>query len=770
MGPLPKAKSGHQYLLTMIDRSTRFPEITPLRSIQSKVIIKHLKDFIGRYGVPKEIQTDRGTNFTSRLFQRKVSEFGIKQVFSTPYHPQSQGVLERFHATLKNALSKYTLSNLGDWEENLPFVLYAIRSSPNETLGFSPYELVYGHNVRGPLDMLKENWESSKSNKNMLQYILDFKEKLNSIHAWVKSNGELKPNEMKLNYNKKAKQRHFEVGDSALVLLPIPGQLKVKYSGSGIIRRKVNDPNYEVELPGRRKKVQTFHINLLKLYHSRETAIMSLNTSCIESDNIVGIKYTWPNENSQVLETLSDKLDHLSFDRQGYIKQLCNEFPSIFRDTPGLVAVGEHEVRLKPNSKPIRQAPYRMNPEKAKVVKGEVEYMLKNNLIEPSDSQWSSPVVVVKKENGTDRLCMDYREINSLTEPDSFPLPRIEDCVDKVGKSKYVSKFDLLKGYWQVPLSDNALILSAFVTPDGLFECKVMPFGMKNAASTFQRLLWIVTKDLSNCLTYLDDIVIFSDTWQDHLNHIRALFTAIANFNLVMNLSKCEFGKSEIVYLGHKIGGGKVMPKSQNVEAIQNFPVPQSIKGVKQFLGITGYYRKFVPCYSDIASPLTELLKCKKFKWNDECNVAFEILKSILSSYPILRSPDYEKDFKLMVDASDLGIGAVLLQSDDGVDHAVSYFSRKINPAQRKYSTIEKETMALVLALKHFEIYATVEKNPLKVFTDHNPLKYLAKFKDNNRRLHNWSLILQDFNIEIEHVKGKENVIADALSRNFTFT
>ena len=158
---------------------------------------------------------------------------------------------------------------------------------------------------------------------------------------------------------------------------------------------------------------------------------------------------------------------------------------------------------------------------------------------------------------------------------------------------------------------------------------------MKNATSTFQRLMWIVTKDLSNCITYLDDIVIFSDTWQDHLNHIRALLTAIANFNLVMNLSKCEFGKSEIVYLGHKIGGEKVMPKSQNVEAIQNFPVPQSIKGVRQFLGITGYYRKFVPCYSDIASPLTELLQCKKFKWNNECNVAFEKLKSILSSYPI---------------------------------------------------------------------------------------------------------------------------------------
>ena len=156
MGPLPKAKSGHQYLLTMIDRSTRFPEVISLRNIQSKVIIKYLKDFISRYGVPKEIQTDRGTNFTSRLFQRKVSEFGIKQVFSTPYHPQSQGVLERFYATLKNALSKYTLSNLGDWEENLPFVLYAIRSSPNETLGFSPYELAYGHNVRGPLICLKK--------------------------------------------------------------------------------------------------------------------------------------------------------------------------------------------------------------------------------------------------------------------------------------------------------------------------------------------------------------------------------------------------------------------------------------------------------------------------------------------------------------------------------------------------------------------------------------------------------------------------------------
>ena len=449
------------------------------------------------------------------------------------------------------------------------------------------------------------------------------------------------------------------------------------------------------------------------------------------------------------------------------MQELINHYSSIFKDTPGLVSCIEHKVVLKSDAAPTRQAPYRLNPKKAEVVKREVRYMLDRGLIRPSDSCWSSPVVLVPKENGEWRLCFDYRKVNDLTVPDNFPLPRIEDCIDRVGRAKIVSKFDLLKGYWQIPLSPEARKISAFVTPEGLFECLVMPFGMRNAASTFQRLMWMITNDLEGCVIYLDDIIIFSETWEEHIKRIKELFNRLKQASLVVNLSKCEFAKAEVVYLGHKVGQGRVVPKESNIEAILSFPTPTNRKNVRQFLGLSGYYRRFVPKYSEVASPLTDLLREKSsFNWDLACQNSFDKLKSILSTFPVLVSPDFQKDFKLMIDASDLGVGAVLLQDNDGLEKPIAYFSKKLNESQAKYSTIEKELLALILALKHFEIYISAGPGPLRVFSDHNPLKYVNRFKNHNKRLMNWSLFLQDYNIIIEHIRGKDNVIADCLSRN----
>ena len=236
---------------------------------------------------------------------------------------------------------------------------------------------------------------------------------------------------------------------------------------------------------------------------------------------------------------------------------------------------------------------------------------------------------------------------------------------------------------------------------------------------------------------------------------------------MVVNLSKCEFAKAEVIYLGHKVGQGRVVPKESNIEAILSFPTPTNRKNVRQFLGVSGYYRRFVPKYSEVAAPLTDLLREKSsFNWDLACQNSFDKLKSILSTFPVLVSPDFQKDFKLMIDASDLGVGAVLLQDNDGLEKPIAYFSKKLNESQAKYSTIEKELLALILALKHFEIYISAGPGPLRVFSDHNPLKYVNRFKNHNKRLMNWSLFLQDFNIIIEHIRGKDNIVADCLSRN----
>ena len=227
-------------------------------------------------------------------------------------------------------------------------------------------------------------------------------------------------------------------------------------------------------------------------------------------------------------------------------------------------------------------------------------------------------MVLVKKENGQSRLCFDYRKVNSVTRLDCFPLPRIEDCIDRIGNALYISKLDLLKGYWQVGLSPRAQEISAFITYDGLYECKVMPFGMRNSAATFQRLMNMVLHGIEGCAVYIDDIFIFSSSWEEHLQILEKVFKAIENAGLVINLKKCKFAKATVVYLGHEIGHGHIAPKKSNVEAILNFPCPRNPKDVRSFLGLAGYYRRFMQNYAEITYPLTSLLKKRiKFIWDE---------------------------------------------------------------------------------------------------------------------------------------------------------
>ena len=361
-------------------------------------------------------------------------------------------------------------------------------------------------------------------------------------------------------------------------------------------------------------------------------------------------------------------------------------------------------------------------------------------------------------------MCTDYRKANSATKTDSFPILRIDDCIDKVGNSKYVTKFDLLKGFWQVPLTDRAKEVSAFATPNGLYQYKVMPFGMKNSPATFQRLVNNVICGLDGCDAYIDDVIIYSDSWSDHLQRIRKFLDRLSKAKLTVNLAKTEFCHATVTFL---VGQGQVKPLEAEVSAISEFPVPICKRQLMRFLGMAGYYRKFCKNFSGIAEPLTNLLqKSTKFKWNFKCQDAFDRLKAILKSAPVLLAPDFDKCFKLAVDASDVRIGAVLLQKDNnGIDHPVCYFSKKFNKHQKSYSTIEKECLALILPIQQFEVYLTFSTSPIIVFSDHNPLSFLHKLKNKNQRLLRWSLLLQEFNIYIRHIKRKDNIIPDTLSR-----
>ena len=679
-------------------------------------------------------------------------------------------------------LKAYCFDHEKDWDKGIDFLLFAVREVPNESLGFSPFELVFGHEVRGPLKLFKENLLGNSENAiPMLKYVSVFKTRLNEAGQLAKEHLLKTQQKMKVWFDKKARVQTFSPGDKVLLLIPIPGHsLQAKFAGPYEVLEKLNSVDYLIHTPERRKTKRVCHVNMIKPYCVRDSKLCTVSsvisksvenpeTEVCEADVISDKDKISPSPllNSEVLANLESKLQHLSENQKQEIFDLFAEFKQLFSDVPGLTSITKHDIVLLEGVTPIKQHPYRLNPAKMSALHAEIQYMLANDLIEPSESPWSSPVILVPKSDGTYRLCVDFRLVNKCTKSDSHPIPRVEDCIDKMGQAQFISKFDLLKGYWQVPLTEKSKEITAFVTPDQFYQCKVMAFGLKNAPSSFTRLMNYVIKDLKNCAVFIDDVAIGSDTWTSHVAQIRELFERLANANLTINLGKSEIGHAKITYLGYSVGNGQVTPRQAKVQAIDLFSVPKNRKGILKFLGTVGYYRKFCQNFADVAMPLTNLLsKNVKFKWSPECQVAFETLKKLLKNSPVLMVPDFEKCFKLTVDASDVGVGAVLIQEDDdGLDHPIAYFSKKLNKHQCNYSTIEKETLALVLAIQHFEIYISAGMFPVQVFTDHNPLKYLHRFKNRNQRLTRWSLFLQEYDLNISHIAGKANILADGLSR-----
>ena len=435
----------------------------------------------------------------------------------------------------------------------------------------------------------------------------------------------------------------------------------------------------------------------------------------------------------------------------------------------GVTNVLEFKIMLRDDARPLKARPYRSNPTVRREISKQVRQMMEDGIIRPSTSNYVSPVLLVAKADGSLRFVTDFRKNNSQNIiPETATLPRIDCSLESLGSSraKLFSTLDLLKGYWQVPIAEDSKKYTAFVTHDGVFEYNRMPFGLANSPACFMRLMTRVLQGLmwETCLVYLDDVIIFSADFPEHLERLRQILTRIRDANLSIKAKKCAFMRRETKFLGHMITSDGILPLAEKIEAIKNFPRPSSLKEVQSFLGLVGYYRKFIQDFSTIAGPLHELArKDVEFKWTDDCEQAYNTLREALMQPPVLAYPDYDKPYTLETDASDDAVGFVLSQEVDGKQRPIAYSGKRMNDAQKNYSTTEKEAMAVVLGFQQFDSF--LRGNQVRVITDHVALKWLLTHKQPKGRVARWIAYLQQFDFTVEHKAGKEHKNADALSR-----
>jgi transposase InsO family protein len=435
---------------------------------------------------------------------------------------------------------------------------------------------------------------------------------------------------------------------------------------------------------------------------------------------------------------------------------------------PTRTTLVEHEIDTG-DAPPVRSGLRRHSPAEAQHITAETTVLNSNGLIRPSRSLWSSPVVLVRKKDGALRFAIDYRKLNKVTKRETFPIPRVDDALSALSGCKFFSTLDLASGYWQVPVREEDKHKTAFITHEGLWEWNVLPFGLMAAPYTFMRLMDATLAGINYvfALCYIDDILVFSPTFEKHLSDLAEVFDRLIRAGLSLRASKCHLCCGSVDYLGHTVNAEGIEPSQAKIRAIQDWPPPTSTKQVESFLGLCGFYRKFIKNYSAIARPLEEL-KARDAPtfpacWTARRQLAFMELKKALTSKPILRHPNFNLPFFIVTDASDYGIGAVLSQRTKQGEHAVVFASRSLSKRETSYATAEKECLAVIWALDQFRSY--IRGRPITVYTDHRALVWLLNTNADGGRLGRWILRLQEYEVEIKHRPGKKNQNADALSR-----
>lgn len=449
--------------------------------------------------------------------------------------------------------------------------------------------------------------------------------------------------------------------------------------------------------------------------------------------------------------------------RNAQVDSLLQEFQDVFATPYELPPHRDydHAIPLKPGAIPINAMPYKYSPQHKTKIERQVTELLANGLITHSTSPFASPVLLVQKKDGSWRFCVDFRKLNELTIKNRFPMPIVEEILEELAGTKFFSKLDLHSGFHHVRVQPGDEYKTAFKTHHGHYEFKVMPFGLTNAPATFQCIMNALLAPFLRkfTLVFMDDILVYSSSWEQHCDHLRQVLTKLREHKLFVKRSKCSFAQTQLEYLGHIISSQGVATDPKKTAAMECWPVPQTVTDLRGFLGLTGYYRRFVRGYGILAKSLTNLLKKKQFKWSEEAEIAFQQLKKAMTSTPVLALPDFNLPFVVETDACDSGIGAVLMQND----RPIAFLSKALSEAHKTLSIYEKEFLALIMAVERWQPY--LQRQQFIIRTDHKSLCFLEDQTLHSELQRKAMTRLMGLQFEIIYKKGKENTAADALSR-----
>ncbi|KAJ2952278.1 hypothetical protein O0L34_g4558 [Tuta absoluta] len=500
------------------------------------------------------------------------------------------------------------------------------------------------------------------------------------------------------------------------------------------------------------------HMTATQLWFDRHETVQSYQVQVSKSNQAQGMSPETidtdvpPEYKGQLLDLL-----------KSYEQSFADGVPARCADTKPM------EIRLKDPHKTVNRRPYRLSTQERQVVREKVSGLLDAGTVQPSSSPFASPILLVEKNDGSARLCVDYRELNDNTIPDRFPLPLISDQIARLHGGMYFSTLDLASGFHQIPVADDSIERTAFVTPDGQYEYLRMPFGLKNAPAVFQRAIIKALGDLVNTyvVVYMDDVLIVASTVEEGLERLNTVLKILTEKGFSLNLKKCKFLKQRVEYLGFQVCQGEVRPNQRKVEALTALPPPETVTQLRQFIGLASYFRQFVPQFSQVMAPLYALTASSnngKLNWKAEYEAIRQQIITALTSEPVLLIFDPDLDTELHTDASAIGYGAVLMQRKAGKLHAVAYYSKRTTAAESRYHSYELETLAVVNAIRHFRHFLHGHK--FVVVTDCSSLQSTRKKLDLAPRVHRWWAFLQSFDFEIMHRGGKLMPHADFLSRN----